>query len=192
MSYFGQHIAVAEQQLVRYATAAGVLETRVRLGRLRATPVTEEEIRADEGTPPSVLAVQYEAQDAWHELWTHLDEAREAAAASGRDTGRFDALRAASREHAVGVHVDFGPWRAGRQLRSQEAVPYVRSVTCLIGPPTLAEDAMLALRATMPEIEIPRADLQPVADLRRSRAVLWVLGALIATVTILLAVLALR
>ena len=85
-TYFTQHVAIAEHQLVAFAVAADLLAARVRASRLRARPLTEDDIRADDGAPHDVVLVQQDAQIAWQELWRQLDDARAIVGRAGRDT----------------------------------------------------------------------------------------------------------
>jgi hypothetical protein len=105
--------------------------------------------------PTSELELRIgEAQQLYPEIWRHLDEARTALAAQGRDVAPFDHLRRDELAHLgvtdidVSTQLDYVALIAGR-LRTQQ----VKTATFNVAGYRRALEACRALMGAMPEID---------------------------------------
>ncbi len=107
--------------------------------------------------PPSSAELELqigEAQQIYPEIWRHLDVARKALVASGRDVTRFDEYRRSELVELGVTDVDFSrelDFAALMLGRIRERT--VKTATFNVGGAQRAASAMGALMATMPEVD---------------------------------------
>jgi hypothetical protein len=187
---FGQHVGIAEHLHGEYAKAVNAFSIALRRFMAASSggpAMSTGEQAVLEKFENAVAVAQNEAQSAWLEAWSQLDQARTIASARGRDLARYDALRAGARTFGAGATFDEGEWLLEPGTRDLA----VRRFQWNSGPVAQIRHGIDALRAAMPEVEIAIPLATDVPQLKSSK-VLWIVGLIVVAALVGLAVLAMR